>query len=338
MEGFAVNLEKLIPEDFSGVISVRKNGTDLFGKAYGYADTANRRENRTDTKFPTASAGKGFTAAGILRLIERGELRAEDTLGNLLKRDWKAIDPEITVEQLLTHTSGIPDYFDEETMEDYAELWRDYPNYKIRTSADLLPLFLEKPMQYPAGSKFQYNNTGYAVLGLILERISGEPFDRFLEEAVFRPLGMKNTGYYELDRLPENCANAYVYDEKRGDYFTNIYSVDAKGTGAGGAFTTAGDLHRFWEGLSAGDLLTKETVDRMLTPLVSDGDRHRYGLGVWFRESEPYRPFLQGEDPGVSCMTSFDRSRGVSTVLISNSGQDVWKLHRKILAEPDCVS
>jgi CubicO group peptidase (beta-lactamase class C family) len=333
-----MDFEKLIPEDFSGVVSVRRNGTDLFRKAYGYADAANRRENRADTKFPTASAGKGFTAAGTLRLIEEGKLRLSDTLGSVLKRDWKAIDPNITVEQLLTHTSGIPDYFDEETMEDYAELWRDYPNYKIRTSSDLLPLFLEKPMLYPAGSRFQYNNTGYVVLGLILERISGMPFDRFLEEAVFRPLGMKNTGYYELDRLPGNCANAYLSDEACGEYYTNIYSVDAKGTGAGGAFTTAEDLHCFWDGLLSGALLSKETVFRMLMPQVSDGEGHCYGYGVWFRESEQYRPFLQGEDPGVCCMTSCDLKHGVSTAFISNFGQDVWKLHRKIITELGCVS
>ncbi len=113
--------------------------------------------------------------------------------------DFKEIDPNITVSQLLTHTSGIPDYFDESKMDNYADLWRDYPNYKIRESKDLIPLFINKPMMYRPGEKFQYNNTGFVVLRLIIEAITSMGFDKYLEENVFVPRGMANTGYFELD-------------------------------------------------------------------------------------------------------------------------------------------
>ena len=131
-----------------------------------------------------------------MQLIENGKLSFDDEIGNLLDFDLKAIDKRITVRQLLCHTSGIPDYFDESIMNEYDELWKDYPNYKIRKSSDLIQLFIDKPMMYPAGEKFQYNNTGYVVLGLIIEKLTGQLFDEYLEKNIFKPCGMLSTGYY----------------------------------------------------------------------------------------------------------------------------------------------
>ena len=142
------------------------------------------------------------------------------------------IDGAVTVEQLLTHTSGIPDYFDESVLDDSGALWTDYPNYKIRSNRDLLPLFIDKPMSYPRGSRFQYNNSGYVMLALLLERLCGQAFDQVLNERIFIPCGMCDTGYFELDRLPARCANHYIFDEPQKTWRTNIFSVDAKGTGA----------------------------------------------------------------------------------------------------------
>ena len=179
-----MNWEEIVGETFQGCISFSKNGTVVWEKAFGYRDYANRISNRTDTIFATASAGKVFVAVGILQMIESGQLHLEDTIGQLLNLDWHDIDRSITIGELLTHTSGIPDYFDESVLDDYAQLWRETPNYSIRSSSDLLPLFLTKPMMFERGAKFQYNNTGFVVLGLILEAISGVPFDVYLEKAV----------------------------------------------------------------------------------------------------------------------------------------------------------
>ena len=97
-------------------------------------------------------------------------------------------------------------------------------------------------MMYPRGSRFQYNNTGFVVLAMILESVTGAAFDEYLRDCLFIPCGMTSTGYYELDRLPAKCASNYIYDAETQTYRTNIFSVDAKGTGAGGAFTTVGDI------------------------------------------------------------------------------------------------
>jgi CubicO group peptidase (beta-lactamase class C family) len=328
-----MEFEEIVENDFSGCISVVENGKDIFRKSFGYADLSNKVRNKLDTKFSTASAGKVFVAVGILQLIEAGKLRFDDKIGNILDFDLKAIDKGITVKQLLCHTSGIPDYFDESIMSEYEELWKEYPNYKIRSSSDLVPLFIDKPMMYPPGDRFQYNNTGFVVLGLIIEKITGKLFDKYLQENVFEPSGMFDTGYYELDRLPENCANSYIYDEQREEYYTNIYSVDVKGTGAGGAFTTVIDIDKFWSSLLEGKLISHKMLGQMVS-VQSSSNTEYYGYGIWLKKikDNEYSPYFQGCDPGVSIISSYDIVNKVSVTLVSNFGCNVWKLGRNILS------
>jgi CubicO group peptidase (beta-lactamase class C family) len=330
-----MNLENLIEKDFNGCISIQKNGETIFESAYGYADLSNKIPNTLDTKFATASAGKVFVAVGILQLIEKGKLNFNDTLGTLFDFELHNIDPNITVEQLLTHTSGIPDYFDESIMDEYDELWRDYPNYKIRTSADLLPLFIHKPMMYPRGERFQYNNSGFVVLGLIIEAVAKTPFDVYLKEHIFDVSGMNSTGYYELDRLPAKCANNYIYDENRKEYYTNIYSVDVKGTGAGGAFTTVGDIKLFWNALLSGKLLSADMTQKMLSVQSSSEEDGNYGYGIWLNPnfSDNSLPYFVGSDPGVSFTSNYKLDLNICITIVSNFGDNVWKLARDIRNE-----
>ena len=236
------------------------------------------------------------------------------------------IDKNITVRQLLTHTSGLPDYFDESLCTDYAKLWENYPNYRIRTSQDLLPLFLHKRMAFPKGQKFQYNNAGYVVLGLIIEAVTKLPFDRYLEKIIFTPCEMEDTGYYELDRLPLHCATGYCLDEETQTYYSNIYSLDVKGSGAGGAYTTAKDMDRFWTCLMKGRLISQPMVNEMLSPQVKED---WYGYGVWLKSLDDghYLPFIQGSDPGISFISSYDRQKCRTMTMMSNFAQDVWTLH-----------
>jgi CubicO group peptidase (beta-lactamase class C family) len=224
-----------------------------------------------------------------------------------------------------SYTTGIPDYFDESVMSGYADVFRDYPNYRIRSSKDVLPLFIDKPMMYTKGKTFKYNNSGYVVLGLVIEGVTGQPFDAYLDAAVFQPLGMHDTGYFELDRLPAKCANAYIFDEQTRRYYTNIYSVDAKGTGAGGAFTTASDVERFWQGLSHEKVISRDMFSLMTSPQVNS---RAYGYGFWLAKDGS--PYFQGSDPGVSFISSFDEDRQLIVTVVSNLGQDVWTPHRGI--------
>lgn len=330
-----MDINEMMDADFRGNRYVVQNGKVLYERETGFADLANEIPNTIETKFESASAGKVFVAAGILQLIEAGKIKFDDTLGMLLDMPLNAIDEDVTVRQLLNHTSGVPDYFDESVMEEYEELWVDYPNYKIRHNSDLLPLFINKPMMYPKGEKFQYNNSGYVLLAMIIEKVAGMDFDRYLKEYVFDRCGMKSTGYYELDRLPAKCANNYIYCTDTNDYRTNIFSVDAKGTGAGGAFITVRDIVRFWTGLLEGKLISKAFVSDMLSKQGGDGsdaEEGYYGYGVWIIDNPAGKDFayFQGCDPGVSFISEYNSNNGVISVLASNYGDNVWREMRKI--------
>lgn len=214
-------------------------------------------------------------------------------------------------------------------MDEYEELWIDYPNYKIRSNADLLPLFINKPMIYPKGVKFQYNNTGFVLLAMIIEKIAAVPFDKYLKVNIFDVSGMLSTGYYELDRLPSKCANNYILDEKSGQFRTNIYSVDVKGTGAGGAFTTLGDISNFWENLLSHKLLSAEMTNKMLS---CHSGNEIDGYGIWLKKNDDasLSPYFEGCDPGVSFISTYDFSQNTTITLVSNYCDNVWKIMKNI--------
>ena len=328
-------MDELISKDFRGVAFVTRNGKEVYQHIGGFADLPNEIPNTLNTRFATASAGKVFVAVGIMQLIEQGKLHLEDTLGNVLTMDLGQIDPDLTIRQLLTHTSGVPDYFDESVMDDYEELWIDFPNYRIRHNNDLFPLFLNKPMMYPKGEKFQYNNTGFVLLASVIEKITGQYFDEYLRDHVFRKCGMESTGYYELDRLPARCANNYIYCPETGDYRTNIFSVDAKGTGAGGAFVTVPDTLKFWDALVRGKLISIELVSQMFRKQSGDGsdpEEGWYGFGLWIinNPNGVDIPYFQGCDPGVSFISEYNPNTNTVAVLVSNYGDNVWQEMRKI--------
>ncbi|MDE6031229.1 MAG: beta-lactamase family protein [Oscillospiraceae bacterium] len=330
-----MEIKEIIDRNFRGNICIVQNNKVLYERTNGFADLSNEIPNTLETKFASASAGKVFVAVGILQLIEREEIKFDDTLGTLLDIELYDIDKDVTVKQLLNHTSGVPDYFDENTMDEYEELWIDYPNYKIRHNSDLLPLFINKPMMYPKGEKFQYNNSGYVLLAMIIEKVTGMYFDQYLKKNVFDVCGMKSTGYYELDKLPPKCANNYIYCADTDDYRTNIFSVDVKGTGAGGAFITVKDIINFWTDLSGGKLISKDFVSEMLSKQSGDGidaEEGYYGYGMWIIDNPNGIdfPYFQGCDPGVSFISEYNPNNGIISVLVSNYGDNVWSEMRKI--------
>lgn len=330
-----MNLKEMLDSNFRGNVYIIQDKVVLCENVTGFADLANQIPNSLETKFASASAGKVFVAVGILQLIDQGKIKFDDTLGTLLNIDLHSIDMDVTVEQLLNHTSGVPDYFDESVMDEYEELWVDYPNYKIRHNSDLLPLFINKPMMYPKGEKFQYNNSGYVLLAMIIEKVTGMYFDEYLKKNIFDVCNMKSTGYYELDKLPAQCANNYIYCNDTNDYRTNIFSVDVKGTGAGGAFVTVKDIINFWRGLLENKLISKESVDKMLSRQSGDGmdaEEGYYGYGVWLIDN-PYGKdyaYFQGCDPGVSFISEYNPNNGIISVIVSNYGDNVWKEMRKV--------
>lgn len=325
-------MKTLIPTSFRGCVLVRRDGEALLQICQGMRDLPNAIPNSMDTRFPTASAGKAFVATAVLQLIEEGRVSPETKIGDVLPYDLGRIDRSVTIRQLLNHTSGVPDYFDESVMDDYDALWIDFPNYKIRKNADLFPLFFDKPMMYAPGERFQYNNSGYVMLAAVIEQLTGMPFDAHLRGAVFGPAGMNRTGYFELDRLPSGCANAYIWDAARGEHYTYIFSVDAKGTGAGGAYTTVGDVAKFWDALFGGKLVSPEMLAEMTRVQAEAEGDDPYGYGLWLkRHKGAILPYFTGCDPGVSFVSMYVPEKKMDITAVSNFADDVWAVRDAIL-------
>ncbi|QLY40769.1 serine hydrolase [Hujiaoplasma nucleasis] len=322
-------MEKYLKDFNGGLIHLKMKDKDQIVYK-GYRDHYNQLPINKDTKFPTASGGKIFIALAIMKLIEEKLLSLDSTLGQILTFNLNSIDQLISIKDLLTHTSGIPNYFDLSEVNDYSEIWNDYPNYKIRSSKDLLPLFIKKPMEYTRGDHFSYNDSGFVILGIVIEEITKMPFDKYLNQIIFEPLNMKDTGYYELDRLPMNCANAYIFDPIKKNYYSNIYSIDAKGSGAGGAYFSTFDLSKFWIGFIQGKIIKKENIDLMLKKHVSL-EKGFYGLGVWLDEQG--QPYITGMDPGVSFISGYNISKDRIISIFSNYQDNVFKLYDQIKEE-----
>jgi CubicO group peptidase (beta-lactamase class C family) len=323
-------------EPFSGVISLRQGETILFERACGDALRADAIPNRVDTRFQIASGCKIFTSVAINQLFDQGRLTPATLLRDCAGVPLPHFAPDITVHQLLTHTSGVPDYFDEAVMDDFEELWRQVPMYTIRRPADFLPLFQDKPMQAAPGSTFAYNNGGYVLLGLIVEQITGTPFPEYITEHVFGPAGMHASGYFATDQLPPLTAQSYI-ENADGTWRSNIYAVPIVGGPDGGAYTTAADMAHFWQGLLAHKLLSAETTSRLLSPEAATGSPppyDHYGRGVWIEAGGQgiRKYFVEGSDPGVAFRSAVYPSQGLILTILANTGRTLWPLYREIEA------
>ncbi len=248
---------------FSGVVLGAVEGRPLFHRAYGLADRAAGRPNALDTRFNIASAGKMFTTVGIGQLMEAGRLRLEDRLIDHLPDVRADIGGRITLSQLLEHTSGLGSYFN-------APLWAGR-RASIRTVADYLAVIADEPLQFTPGERYEYSNSGFVLLGAVIERLTGQDYHAVMRERIFAPAGMTATGYPGPDDLAADRARPYhngCFGRPPaactpGDWQDGHAVSAVKGGPAGGAFSTAGDLNAFVEALKGGRLLKPETLNRL---------------------------------------------------------------------------
>lgn len=284
---------------FSGVIKINKEKEIIYEKAYGFADVSNERANNIETRFGIASGAKLLTAIAICKLVEQGKLKFDSLLKKYV--DFDNFDENVTIKHLLTHTSGIPDYFDEEAMSDFSELWINNPMYLMKTPHDFLELMKTQKMMSTPGKEFHYNNGAFVILAYIIEKASGINFIDFVKENIFDVLEMSSSGYFSMDSLPKNCAYGYI-ENSEGTLKTNIYSIPIIGGGDGGVFVTAHDISKLWDGLLNYKLLSKQITDVLLMPQVHVHSDVYYGYGIWIikRNNSIYKYYITGSDPGVS--------------------------------------
>lgn len=319
-----------VEETFSGVLMIQQDGTSLYERAFGFANRAEQIPNTITTRFGIASGTKTFTAVAVGQLVDQGKLTLDTRLGDCVQAEFPHFDPAVTIKQLLTHTSGLPDYFDEEELDasaDFGALWADLPVYNVREPRHLLPLFQNLPMKFPPGHRFSYNNGGYILLGLVIEAISGMPYASYVEEHVLAPAGMTDSGFFETDHLPANTAIGNLPDGR-----SNIFQIPIKGLSDGGLYVTAPDMARFWKALYGHQLLTEAMTAQMLHPQaavnpdVTDKPQFHYGYGVWIRKEggQIKRRYAQGEDPGVSFISAVYPALNVELTIIGNTESGAW--------------
>ena len=175
------------------MVRIDRSGDVELAKAYGLADRAHSIPNTVDTRFGIASGTKGLTALAAMSLIEDGSLDLATTARSVLGGDLPLIDDEVTIEHLLSHRSGIGDYFDEEAIDDITDDVLPVPVHELATTEQYLAVLDSHPTVFPPGERFAYCNGGYVVLALIAERTSGMPFDELVRRRVCGPAGMGDT-------------------------------------------------------------------------------------------------------------------------------------------------
>ncbi|WP_205439405.1 serine hydrolase domain-containing protein [Halobacillus ihumii] len=319
-----------IREDgFSGTVLVKDHKEVLFQSASGHANRADECLNELNTRFGIASGCKLFTAIAIAQLVENNLLSFQTRLKDCLDIEFPYVDERVTIHHLLTHSSGMADYFDEERMDDFGDVWKQTPMYLLKNLKDFLPMFQHGKMMFTPGEKFHYNNAGYIVLGLIVEQQTGISFQEYVEKNIFERCGMEQSGYFSLDSLPGNTAYGYI-DQQDGTWRTNAYSIPIKGGADGGAFVSASDMIKLWEALMDYKLLDEQTTNTLLTPYAHVNEEVDYGYGLWvnYKHNSIYKYHVMGYDPGVSFHAAFYPQSEVTLAVLSNKSsgaRDVMK-------------
>ncbi len=313
---------------FAGVVAVHRGGQTEFARACGLADRACQVPNTVGTRFAIASGTKGLTALVVVSLINDRALAMSTTARSVLGADLPLISDEVTVEHLLAHRSGIGDHLDEEAGYDVTGYLLTVPPHDLATTEGYLAVLGGHPAKFRPGERFSYCNSGYVVLALIAERVSGVAFDQLVAERVCGPAGMADTGFLRSDELPAGVALGYLPIPGRSR--TNVFHLPVKGSGDGGIYSTAADIAALWRSLFTGRIVPARWVTEMVRPRSDvPAESRRYGLGFWLgQHSETV--LLEGYDAGVSFRSRHDPQSDLTCTVISNSSDGAWPIARRL--------
>ncbi|UCG93252.1 MAG: class A beta-lactamase-related serine hydrolase [candidate division WOR-3 bacterium] len=267
---------------FSGSVLIAHHGNVIFKKSYGMADRENEIPNTSTTNFNVGSTSKPFTALAIAILVEQKKLNFDDPVCARLP---EFPYPSVTLRHLLTHTSGLPDYVHRPPFIKYHDMGEaDTSQTEVYTSQDVLDWLIDSKtdLAFEPGSKMTYCNTGFVILALVIERVTGQDFVSFIKENILIPAGMSNSLVYNKKSDPPIPNRAFGYSPSldRSSFELNDLNRMDGIVGAGGLYTSVEDLFRFDKALYSNTLVSRQTLTEMFTPCVlNDGQRKGYGLG-----------------------------------------------------------
>jgi len=308
----------VLQNEFMGSVLVAEGDKVLLNQGYGSANLEWGMPNAPDTKFRLGSLTKQFTAASILLLEERGKLSTDDLVKKYVP-DAPAAWDKMTIYEVLTHTAGIPNF-------------TSFPDYRTNEWEDAKPVelvarFKDKPLDFEPGTEFRYSNSGYVLLGYILEKVAGEPYAKFVQENLFAPLGMADTG---VDRnvtvLPKR---AQGYEPHTGGPKIAGYINMTIPFSAGSLYSTTGDLLKWEQGLFGGKLLTAASLKKMTTPF-----HNNYACGLEIMTFLGHKEIMHGGGiEGFSTSLAYfpdEKSGPVTVVVLSNAQSNVDQIAQNL--------
>jgi CubicO group peptidase (beta-lactamase class C family) len=312
--------------EFSGVVRIDRGDRVEIAKAYGLAHRGYAISNEIGTRFAIASGTKGLTALAVVSLVAEGVLELSTTARSLLGPDLPLVREDVAVEHLLSHRSGIGDYFDEDLEQDLTDYVLPVPVHELAATEQYLAVLDGHPTKFSPGERFAYCNGGYVVLALIAERASSVPFHELVVQRVCGPAGMHDTAFLRSDELPGTAATGYLTND--GGSRTNVFHLPVRGSGDGGIYSTVADIRSLWTAFFAGRIVPSDWVAEMVRPR-SDvlSQSMRYGLGFWLHASTEV-VVLEGMDAGVSFRSVHDPRSDVTHTVISNTTDGAWPLAR----------
>ncbi|WP_336921536.1 serine hydrolase domain-containing protein [Aquipuribacter sp. SD81] len=316
--------EQAATDGLSGTVLLTVDGETLLEGCYGLADRAAGVPVTPRTRFGTASLSKMFTAVTVLDLVREGLLGTGARVVEVLPpaRRPTTLHDDVTVHHLLTHTSGIADYAEEDAgtpgfVEDYGALWHDLPCYRMERPDDFLPLYGDRPPYRVPGGRFQYSNAGFVLLSAVVEQVTGRPFTEAATERALRRAGMMDSGYLRSDEVLPDVAVGYVR-RADGTWRTNVFDIPVVGGGDGGALVTARDVDRFLTAYDDGTLLG-DLRDLALTRHVEvpdDAPGYSMGYGVFLYPDGRFGH--GGGDPGVDVLAQRWPEQAATLVVLCN--------------------
>jgi CubicO group peptidase (beta-lactamase class C family) len=323
-------LEKLSGVDaFSGAVLLAKNGKVLFKGAYGHASRRFDALNRVDTKFNLASMNKYFTAIAIAQQVEKGKLSYEDYIGKYLDSEWISNDigNKVRIWHLLTHSAGTGDFLDNKKFTESSRLlFRTMDDYKSLTKNDSL--------QFEPGSKYAYSNSGYLLLGAIIETVTGQSYFDYVHDNICRPAGMASTDFYAMDDPVPNLAIGYYWEYGEKDIIikNNIFLHALRGASAGGGYSTIEDLLKFDTALRTNKLISAQSANLLFTvePVFESSQINKYGFYVYEEENGRFIGASGGFEGIRNAMRMYIDS-GYTFIVMQNLSQPFSPVVNRIL-------
>ncbi len=318
---------------FDGAVLVAENGKVIYKDAFGLANREWNIPNRTDTKFMIGSVSKPLTATLVLIQVQKGLLQLHKTIDYYLPEFKNKPAANVTIRQLLTHTSGIPNY---DIIKDF------FPRVSRQsfTREDYIKIFMDSSLAFTPGSHYAYSSWGYFTLGYIMERVTKKSYAQLMSDDIFKKLNMTSSGSYHHTQIIPNRATGYDYSF--GSYTSSDFRDQSNTMGTGDLYSTVDDLFKFHMALSDNSLLNKELTDEMLTPGMKPAD---YGYG-WFNKQFKYTKtdslasnFHLGMTDGfISFIRRIPSTKNLVVILCNSSPTDFFgittNLYRVLYQKP----